>query len=205
MVHTDRAYAHGESMYFCLYCLSSKEETICTRITNLLSERFGDGFRVWFPKKEVREKKRGVYTSVEKPMFPNYLFIYWDGEVESEFPFVEIRRIPGVVRFLRYDDGSFDLKGNDLAFAKWIHMYGGFIKQSKVIFREGQKLHICEGPLRGFDGNVVKIDKHHKRITLRFEVAGNISCVSFSVEFLSNAVGEEKHEDSEATHSTEDS
>ena len=174
-------------MYFCLYCLSSKEETICTQVTNLLCAQTDREFRVWFPKKEVSERHRGKDVKVEKPLFPSYLFIYWESDTEEGFPFFEIRRIPGAVKFLHYDDGSSALKGKDLAFAQWIHMYGGFIKQSKVVFREGQKVHICEGPLRGFDGNVVKVDRHHKRITLRFEIAGNISDVSFSVEFLNSA------------------
>ena len=69
-------------------------------------------------------------------------------------------------------------------------MHGGYIKQSKVIYREGQRIHICDGPLKGFDGNVVKVDKHHKRIVLRFDIGGNVTDVSFSVDFLdsNNAV-----------------
>ena len=177
-------------MYFCLYCLSSKEETVCTAMEGLLDRSSGIEHSVWFPKKEVSERRRGVVSKVEKPMFPSYLFVFWGGE-ESDFPFFEIRRIPGVVRFLDYDDGWFALKGKDLAFAEWIHMYGGVIKQSKVILRKGQKVHISEGPLRGFDGNIVKIDRHHKRITLQFDIAGNISRVSFSVDFITeNARGE---------------
>ena len=118
-------------------------------------------------------------------MFSNYIFIYWNGEDESVFPFYELRRIPTVIKVLKYDDNSHALKGNDLAFAKWIHTHDGHIKQSKVIYREGQKIHICEGPLKGFDGNVIKVDKHHKRITVRFEFGEIVSDVSFSVEFLS--------------------
>lgn len=171
-------------MYFCLNCLTLKEEETLRAVNRILGHMVEEDFLVWFPKRELSEKTQGQFRQVEKPMFPSYIFIYWNGERELDFPFHEIHRIPTVIRFLGYDDGSHALKGKDLSFAKWIHMHNGYIKQSKVVYREGQKVHICEGPLLGLDGNVVKIDKHHKRITLRFEIGSTCSDISFSVEFL---------------------
>ena len=171
-------------MYFCLNCIFAKEEETRTRITRFLERSVEEEFYVWFPKKEVKEKRQGQYETVTRPMFSNYLFIYWDGEKEMDFPFLDIQRMPTVVRILRYDDGTHALKGKDLSFAKWIHMNDGFIKRSKVIVREGQRVHISEGPLKGFDGNVIKVDKHHKRIVLRFELGGTFTDVNFSVDFI---------------------
>ena len=171
-------------MYFCLNCVFAKEEETRLRLTRFLENNVKEESLVWFPKKEVKEKRQGKYEVVIKPMFSNYLFIYWDGEKEVDFPFWDIIRMPTVVRILRYDDGTHALKGKDLSFAKWIHMNDGFIRQSKVLVREGQKVHIMEGPLKGFDGNVIKVDKHHKRVTLRFELGGTISDVSFTVDFI---------------------
>ena len=171
-------------MYFCVNCMASREEDVRDRINRLLAEALSDDFLVWLPKKEVKEKRNGKYEIAERPMFSGYLFLYWEGSEEKLFPMFELRRIPGLIRFLCYDDGSLALKGKDQDFARWLHMHGGFIRQSKVVYSEGQRIHICEGPLKGFDGNVIKVDRHHKRITLRFDIAGNISDVNFSVEFL---------------------
>jgi len=174
-------------MYFCINCLALKEEETRLRLNRLLSEKVSEEFLVWFPKKEVKEKRQGQYETVERPMFSNYLFIYWDGQFEVDFPFIDVRRIPTIVRILRYDDGTYNLKGKDREFAKWIHMHNGFIRQSKVVYKEGQRIRICDGPLKGFDGNVIKVDKHHKRIVLRFELGGSFSDVSFTVDFLDSA------------------
>lgn len=171
-------------MYFCLSCITSREEEARIGISNILKDRMGIESLVWFPKKEVCEKRQGKTSVVQRPLFPGYIFIFWDGEDESDFPFYEIRRVPNVIRFLGYDDRSHALKGKDQSFAKWIHMYDGCITQSKVVYREGQKIHICSGPLLGFDGNVIKVDKHHKRITVRFEIGETCSDVSFTVDFL---------------------
>ena len=173
------------TVYFCLSCFAAKEEETRERVSRFLEGATDCEFLVWFPKKEVHEKRKGRYETVEKPMFSNYLFIYWNGEDEKVFPFHEIRKIPTVIKVLKYDDSTHALKGKDLAFAKWIHTNDGHIKQSKVIYREGQRLHICDGPLKGYDGNVVKVDKHHKRIVVRFELGDIVSDVVFSVEFLS--------------------
>jgi transcriptional antiterminator NusG len=172
-------------MYFCLNVMTTKEDDARLRVSRLLEVEGCEDFLVWFPKKEVRERRQGHYETVERPLFPSYIFIFWGGEREMDFPFHKIRKLPNVIRILEYDDGTHNLKGKDMSYAKWIHMHDGFIKQSKVIYKPGQKLHITEGPLKGFDGNVVKVDKHHKRITLRFELGGIISEVSFTVEFLS--------------------
>ena len=166
--------------------MASKEEDVEKRINKCLTERLEEDFLVWIPKKEVRERRNGRTEVRERPMFTGYLFLFWEGSDEKQFPIFEMRRIPGLTRILAYDDGSHALKGRDLEFAHWIHMNGGYIKQSKVLFTEGQRIHICEGPLRGFDGNIVKVDKHHKRIVLRFEIGGNVSDVSFTVEFLNS-------------------
>ena len=185
MLHTFRV------LYFCVNCMASKEEDVEKRINKCLTERLEEDFLVWIPKKEVRERRNGRTEIRERPMFTGYLFLFWEGSDESLFPIFELRHIPGLTRILAYDDGSHALKGRDLEFAHWIHMNDGYITQSKVLFTEGQRIHICEGPLRGFDGNVVKVDKHHKRIVLRFEIGGNISDVSFTVEFLnSNAAAQ---------------
>ena len=177
-------------MYFCVHCTASKEEEAKKRITGLLGSVLDDEFLVWFPMKEVKEKRAGKYETVDKPMFSGYLFMYWEGSDEKKFPIYEMKRLPTVINILDYDDGSHALKGKDMEFARWLHMHGGYIRQSKVIYREGQRIHICDGPLKGFDGNVVKVDKHHKRIVLRFDIGGNVSDVSFTVDFLdsNNAV-----------------
>ena len=81
-------------MYFCLNCIFGKEEETRIRITNLLERTVEEEFLVWFPKKEVKEKRQGKYETVNRPMFSNYLFIYWDGEKELDFPFLDIARMP---------------------------------------------------------------------------------------------------------------
>lgn len=180
--------SYSEAVYFCLSCLTTKEEETRERVTKFLSGATDCEFLVWFPKKEVREKRMGRYESVEKPMFSNYIFIYWGGESETDFPFYDLKRIPTVLRILGYDDNTHALKGKDLEFAKWIHTHDGHIKQSKVIYREGQRIQIADGPLKGFDGNVIKVDKHHKRITVRFMFGDTVSDISFSVDFLSKDI-----------------
>lgn len=176
-------------MYFCVSCFSGKEQTIQDALIKFLSEHLENDFKVWFPMKEATDKKGGISRKVMHPMFPGYLFIFYDSETEDDFPFRDAKKIPHLVRFLRYDDGRHALMGKDLLFARWIHKNEGTIVESKVLLTEGQRLHIAEGPLVGFDGNVVKVDKHHKKITVRFNFDGNDLDVNFSVQFLEkNAV-----------------
>ncbi|MCR5760699.1 MAG: KOW motif-containing protein [Sphaerochaetaceae bacterium] len=171
-------------MYFCISCITGKEEQARDSITRFLSDKTEEEFTVWFPTKINKDKKQGVYTEQSHPLFPGYLFAYWEGENERDFPFYEVERIPQVIRFMRYDNGSRALLGDDFRYASWIHENRGEIKPSKVFYKEGTRLKIISGPLRGFDGQVVKVDRHHSRISVRFTVGQVTTDVSFSVDFI---------------------
>ncbi|MCR4676111.1 MAG: hypothetical protein K5634_02640 [Sphaerochaetaceae bacterium] len=174
-------------MYFCLSCLTGKESQAVENVQKYLEENIAEDFSVWFPQKINRDKKKGVYTEHKFPLFPGYLFIYWGGEDEINFPFHEIRKIPQIVKILKYENNSHALLGSDYNFAHWIHENDGEIKPSRVFCKEGSRLRIISGPLVGMDANVIKVDKHHKRITLRFTVGDKTSDISFSVDFINTS------------------
>lgn len=171
-------------MYFCVHCFAGKEEESERLIKKLLTELGTFDFDIWFPTRDTKIKRLGRYVNKTVPLFNGYLFVFWDGEEEIDFPFREIQRIPGVVRFLTYNNNQRALMGKDLDFVNWIHNNNGRIKESKVMITEGKKVHFVEGPLVGFDGNVVKIDKHHKKVVVRFEIGTQITDVSFSADFV---------------------
>ena len=171
-------------MYFCIQCVTGREPYARDQIKRFLKDFSDTEFEVWFPEKEVTERKARREQKHNLPLFPGYIFLWWNGETEKNFPFKDISPFTGIIRFLKYGDGSHSLTGRDLKYASWIHDNNGFISQSKVLFKKGQKIHIVSGPLVGFDGNVIKVDKHHKRITLRFEIGETPADISFSVDFL---------------------
>lgn len=171
-------------MYFCINCVTGKEEDVRNRITKFLSLNIPQDFQVWFPLKENSEKRNKITETKNRPLFPGYLFVWWNGETEAQFPFFDIYLMTGVTRILKYNDGTHNLQGSDAVYARWIHSNNGLIKQSKVLYQEGQRLHILEGPLKGMDGNVIRVDKHHKRIKLCIDFAGRETEISFSVEFV---------------------
>ena len=179
-------------MYFCLNCVTGYENKVQQLVCRFLINNSSKENKVWFPMKENTERHNGRSVKVSRPMFPGYLFIYWSGDDEKDFPFEDIQRIKGVSKFLRYDDKSACLKGKDNLFAIWLHNNNGLIAQSKVLLQPGQKLCIVQGPLTGFDGQVVKVDKHHRNVTVRFDVAGIINDVIFSVEFIEKNITVEK-------------
>ncbi len=171
-------------MYFCLNCFAGKEERVRDSATRFLEKTPDGDFQIWFPLKQNREKRQGTVELRDRPLFPGYLFIWWDGTDEKLFPFGEIQKINGAIKFLRYENGSRALIGTDLAYAEWIHLNRGVIRPSKVRLQEGQRLQIVDGPLKGFDGSVTKVDKHGRRIKVHFDLGGIASDVTFSVEFL---------------------
>lgn len=171
-------------MYFCLSCTTGSENKTRLLVEKELKRLAPCNFKVYFPTKEQTHRIKGKPVNVNLPLFPGYLFIYWEDEDEKTFPFYMIKRIPEARRFLCYDDRTCALKGRDHLFATWIDDNNGTISQSKVLYTPGQKLHIVQGPLTGFDGQVVSVDRHHRQISVLFDIGGISNIVKFSVEFL---------------------
>lgn len=170
-------------MYYCLHCLTGKESELSAEVERRLKILGFDDIIIWFPKKRSRTKVKHVVHEELKPLFPGYIFLYF-GYQEKRLPSFDINRIPGIIRFLTYGDGTRALRGSDLSVAKWIHRFDGEFAISKVVFKTGERLHIVEGPMQGMDAMVTKVDRHKKKIWVNFDLDGVLNNVSFDVDFI---------------------
>lgn len=96
-------------------------------------------------------------------LLPGYVFI----ESIEEPDWLEIRRIPGVLRILSYPDGSHALRGADTAFIAWLKRFATVIEVSLVI-QIGTKIHFIEGPLKDMQGHIVKVNKKRRAVAIQF-------------------------------------
>lgn len=175
-------------MYCCLHCLTGREEAVRTRLQRLFDENGFRGSVVWFPKKRCRLIVKGSAIETKRPLFPGYVFFYFP-EDEDALPEFEIRRTPDVIRFLSYGDGSISLHGSDLGVARWIDDFNGDIPISKAVYTPGESIRIAEGPLKGMDAMITKVDRHRKKVWVNFNIDGAMNNVVLDVEFISRPPG----------------
>ena len=97
-----------------------------------------------------------------KPMFPGYILIKSD-LTQEEFDF-EISKIPelkdGVIRQLKYKDTS-ALREEEIDMLEKL-LDEDFILQLSFGYIENGKAIIYKGPLKYYENNIVKVDKHNR-------------------------------------------
>jgi len=111
------------------------------------------GLEVFLPKISVWSRRGGVRHVIQVPMFPGYVFVH---AVADKNMYLDIIKARGVVRILgeKWDsltpipDGEIDSLQVVLANGLEVTPYS--------YFKEGQRVRITSGPLKGVDGLLVE-------------------------------------------------
>ena len=95
----------------------------------------------------------------------------------------KLKKFPIFFYLLKYADNTKHLRDNDLKFVQWLVENNGIIKISKAI-KIGKKIKIMEGPLKDFEGNIVKINKRQKCVKIKIDEEGIIKYIWLSYEYI---------------------
>ncbi|CAM4125357.1 transcription termination/antitermination NusG family protein [Treponema peruense] len=146
--------------FYCLMVLTGQEESFKKEAADKLSEEFA-GAKFYFFKRKLRTNQ-GKYF--DQPLFPGYLF--FEVEELSEKFFDIIKRVKGFVKVLLKNDQPTKICGVSLEELKTYIRNGETWGISKVLFLPGQNIRVISGPLKGLEGNIYKINKKKKHITV---------------------------------------
>lgn len=147
---------------YCLFCNTQKRKELAGQ----LRQRYG--LRVIAPKIIQRKWIKGKPTEVVHDYLPGYLFLYSEQDI---MPLPGLSRIDEVYRVLGERDNGNRLTGADLAFAEMLRGCDGVIGVMKT-YREGDRVKLAEGAMRGVDGEIVKLDRRGRAL-VRFSFDGS--------------------------------
>jgi transcriptional antiterminator NusG len=120
------------------------------------------------PKRTLKEKKAGKQVSILRHVFPGYVFLETETlETESRW---KIRRLRGFYRFLPDSVSPLPLVERDKSLLLRFISFGKSADISKVTFDENQRIVVLEGPLRGLEGSIVKVDKRRGRAKVKLDM-----------------------------------
>jgi transcriptional antiterminator NusG len=121
--------------------------------------------------------KNGKTIKELRSIIPGYVFF----ENKNEPDWEEIKKYKYIYYPLRYTNNETKLKDNDLSFVKWLMKNNGIIKISNVT-EKGKKIKIIDGPLKDYEGNIVKINKKQKCAGIKIEGEGIKNIIWLSYE-----------------------
>ena len=131
----------------------------------------------------IRFEKKGMQRiRVRKTVFPGYVFANGSIDVEA---YKSLKGITGVYRMLR-DKNTYDIlpvPASEMELLGSLMNVYGVIEAPEISFKEGQIAVISKGPLASYKGNIVKVDKHRRKITLLIPFLGEDRKVEVGFSF----------------------
>ena len=104
-----------------------------------------------------------------KPVFPSYIF--WETEDPDPNTREMLRKLPGFGRFIKNETGELiALRDGDRMIISSLTVDGEVARKSQVVFDTNKRVKVLNGPLKGNEGSIVKVDKRKHRVTVEIKL-----------------------------------
>ncbi|MFP4364491.1 MAG: antiterminator LoaP [Spirochaetia bacterium] len=159
----------------------------------LVGQKLSDNeVSILWPRRELVIRKKGIERKQEAPIFPGYVFLQSTG-LDPDL-YWKVKRTPGFVRFLYSGESLNPLKGDDLQLIQHFLSFGEVVKQSEVVFDKNNKIQILEGPLKGLEGQIIKVNKRKKRAKVKLQLYENSFTIDFSFKDMKKLPEKDKNQ-----------
>lgn len=146
--------SNNEKFWHALYVRSRSEKKVLSQLEDM-------GVQAYLPLISKVKQWSDRRKKVEEPLFKSYVFVY-----SSEKEYISILNVYGVVRFVSFERKAVVVPENQIiAIKKFVNDYEkgeGYKMQNDEDLKEGQKVRIINGPLKGLVGRLDTIyNKRH--------------------------------------------
>jgi len=150
-----------------------------------------NGFMPFVPTRETRFKNKGVVEIVRKPLFPGYIFLRTEIDVD-EIPsklFNILHDMRNVYSVLHYGDNKQDVVVRKHESANWSRLFDNdFCILGSVGFIEGDTVKVVSGALMGREVMIKKIIRHQQKAIVEMEMMGVFREVSLLLEVVEKVI-----------------
>lgn len=166
-------------MWYVVQVTSGREQATLAKI-----QRFVDGATLkeaFVPRRKAVRKKDGKATPVSEALFPGYVFVTTE---KPEELFANLKRVPAFTRMLGCGDKNFiPLDQSEVNLLEAFCGADRLVEMSRGIIDE-DGVRIEEGPLKGREGIIRKIDRHKRCAYVEMEIMGRKKLVKLGLEIV---------------------
>lgn len=130
---------------------------------------------LFFFKKQMQSRKNQSFL---EPLLPGYVF--FETEKLSREKIELLKTVKGFYHFLLTNEKPQELSGYDLDYFALFKKSGEILGLSRATFDQNQRIMILEGPLKGLEGNIIRVNKRCKRVTVMIEMLGDLRKLDLS-------------------------
>lgn len=166
--------------YYILQVATGREQTFVDNVKKLVPYLTEKHTFIYLTR-ELTIRRQGKIMRELQPMFPSYIIVQTVNEIDS-FTLAALKKVPGFYHFLNSNTDIKPLNAHDLQIIQHFMGLGPKIGQSLVRFDENDRIVVIEGPLKGIEGNIIKVDKRKQRAKIRVDFGGSSHTMDLSFE-----------------------
>ena len=136
--------------------------------------------RCFIPYYEEAKRIRGNWTTLEKVLFPGYVFIITE---KLERLYEQLHKVIGLTKLIGTGREIVPLCAEEIAFIQEIGGENQVVEMSEGVI-EKSNVRITSGPLMGMEGMIKKIDRHKRKAWLEVPMFGRVQTVQVGVEIV---------------------
>lgn len=167
--------------WYVIFVRTGKEH----KVEQLLKEIMATEFTPFVPLIEKLFRSGGTVNREIKLLFPSYVFI------KSELSCLEFIKSMSsimythrdIVRVLRYGDSEIAMRDNEKKILFNLCNDEHCIEASKGII-VGDRVYVQEGPLKGWESKLKKVNRHKREAWIEIEFMGDIRIVRVALEII---------------------
>lgn len=167
-----KPYKTIRKYWVAVYTKPRHEKSVEKELTN-------KGFETYLPILRERRKWSDRKKWVEFPMFRSYVFTY----IAFNQQLIVLETI-GVVKIIKFGNDPAIVRDDQIANIK-LMIDGGYNPTPTDYFLRGDFVIVNDGPLKGLEGEVVRLDDHD-RLVVRIDAIQHSISVQIERRFLKN-------------------
>lgn len=165
-------------MWYVVQVRTGMEEEIITQCRKIVPSSILE--RCFLPYFEMMKKYQGEWHKKKKVLFPGYVFMITD-DIDSLY--MELKRVIGLTKLIGTGEEIIPLGQEDIRFLKKFGKEEQVVKMSKGVILDG-KVIITDGPLKGQEGIIKKIDRHKRKAYLSIPMFGRVLDTQVGLEII---------------------
>jgi transcription termination/antitermination protein NusG len=166
--------------YYAIQVWTGKENEFADRISADPRMRSS----VIVPKRSIIMRKAGKTRKIEKPLFAGYVFVATETPGLDSIQRWALRTTHYFLRTLPTNTDPMPVKEKDRRLIAHFMSFGKVADISKVQFDADDRIVVREGPLKGIEGMIVRVDKRKRRAKIRLDMCENSFLVDLGFEII---------------------
>ena len=163
--------------WYALFVKTGKEELV----QELLRIYFNESVLISVnARRKITERSGGIIRHILKKMFPGYIFIRTNMNIET---YDKLKSIPGIIRLLNTGNYYTKIDAEEMSYILKLLDNDGVVDYSKFCIHNS-KIIVKSGPLKGMEGLILEVDKRKNRVKINLNFMGLPKKIDLGMELL---------------------